>query len=162
MYSVNPKNDALDDVPASFVPMAAIEPDYANAIHPESRPWGSIKKGFTHFADGDIVFSKISPCFENGKYFLAQGLMNGIGAGTTELFVLRPFGSIHLDRRFVFSYLGSRTFVSGATRTFMGTVGQQRVKRGYVEESFVPIPPLEEQFRIANAVSAYVASFQID
>ena len=142
--------------------MAAIEPNYVNVIHPENRPWGDIRKGFTHFADGDIVFSKISPCFENGKYFLAQGLTNGIGAGTTELFVLRSFGSINLDRRFVFLYLGSKTFVSGATRTFMGTVGQQRVKRDYVEDSLVPIPPLDEQHRIAEAASAYITSLQVE
>ena len=45
-----------------------------------------IKKGFTHFAEGDIVVAKISPCLENRKSAIVTSLPKGIGAGTTELF----------------------------------------------------------------------------
>ena len=87
--ALDPKNDADDETPASFLPMAAIEEGFRNQYHPEVRRWKEIKKGFTQFADGDVVFAKISPCFENGKYFIASCLENGVGAGTTELYVLR-------------------------------------------------------------------------
>jgi len=153
-FVINPRNDALDNTAASFVPMAAIDPDFTSTIHPERRPWKTIKRGFTHFADGDIVFSKISPCFENGKCFIASGLANGIGSGTTELFVLRPVDN-SLERKYVFDYLSSRTFIHGATKTFMGTVGQQRVKREYVEQSLLPVPPKNEQIKICTTLSAF-------
>ena len=151
LYSLNPKNDALDDAQAAFLPMAAIDDGFANSYHPINRPWREIRKGFTQFADGDIVFAKISPCFENGKYFIARDLPNGIGAGTTELYVLRS-ASNSLLAEYVFVYLESPLFVRGACKTFMGTVGQQRIKRDYIEDALVPVPPLAEQRRIVDRV----------
>ncbi|MEG1660831.1 MAG: restriction endonuclease subunit S, partial [Bacteroides sp.] len=161
LYLINPRNDTADDTATSFIPMANIESGYTGVVRPEVRLWKQIKKGFTHFADGDIVFSKISPCFENGKYFIASNLVNGIGAGTTELFVLRPTG-VCLESQYVYAYLRSKTFAKGGTETFMGTVGQQRVKRGYVEQAFLPVPPRNEQRRIANTVDfwLYALDFQ--
>ena len=47
--------------------------------------WGNIKKGFTHFANGDVAFAKITPCFQNRKSAIFHDLPNGIGSGTTEL-----------------------------------------------------------------------------
>ena len=34
--------------------------------------------------------AKITPCFQNGKAFIADSLVNGIGFGTTELIVFSP------------------------------------------------------------------------
>lgn len=145
---------------ASFIPMASIESGYTGVIHPEVKPWSQIKKGFTHFADGDVVFSKISPCFENGKYFIGSNLINGIGAGTTELFVLRPINA-SLDPQYVYAYLRSRLFIKGATKTFMGTVGQQRVKREYVEQALLPVPPKIEQQRIIQAIELFLQALDL-
>lgn len=149
VFAINPKNNAPDDTMASFIPMASIETDYTGRIKSEVKPWSKIKKGFTHFANGDIVFSKISPCFENGKYFIASDLINGIGSGSTELFVLRPYSEVIL-REYAFLYLSSKMFITGATKTFMGTVGQQRVKRDYVEGVLLPVPPVKEQRRLVD------------
>src|SRR5690606_35489090 len=64
---INPKNDAEDDMLASFVPMPQVS-DRVDGDHgSEPKRWGEIKKGYTHFADGDIALAKITPCFENGK-----------------------------------------------------------------------------------------------
>ena len=56
----------------------------------EERTLGEVRKGFTYFAEGDVLFAKITPCMENGKGAVATGLRNGIGCGTTELHVIRP------------------------------------------------------------------------
>jgi len=54
------------------------------ALNTESeRPLGSVRTGYTHFADGDVLFAKITPCMENGKAAVAKGLKNGLGCGTT-------------------------------------------------------------------------------
>jgi hypothetical protein len=54
------------------------------------RPWDEIRKGYTHFADGDVGLAKITPCFENGKSTVFRNLTGGLGSGTTELHVVRP------------------------------------------------------------------------
>lgn len=89
IFTINPKNKVADDVIAGFVPMTNIADGYSNKFRFESKLWGDIKKGFTHFAEGDIVVAKISPCLENRKSVIVTSLPNGIGAGTTELFVFR-------------------------------------------------------------------------
>ncbi len=149
--ALDPKNDADDETPASFLPMAAIEEGFRNQYHPEVRRWKEIKKGFTQFADGDVVFAKISPCFENGKYFIASCLENGVGAGTTELYVLRS-PSKGLYRKYLFYFLASSYFTGDAKKTFMGSVGQQRIKKDYLERMLLPVPPLGEQRRIVERI----------
>ena len=151
--ALDPKNDADDETPASFLPMAAIEEGFCNRYHPEIRRWKEIKKGFTQFADGDVVFAKISPCFENGKYFIASGLENGVGAGTTELYVLRS-PSKCLNKKFLFCFLALNYFMGDAKKTFMGSVGQQRIKKDYLERMLLPVPPLTEQCRIVERIEA--------
>jgi len=84
------RNDVEDSTRASFVPMALISSTYGVAAQSEERTWSEIKKGFTHFAEGDVVMAKITPCFENAKSAVMRNLVNGVGAGTTELHVFRP------------------------------------------------------------------------
>lgn len=151
--ALNPKNDVDDETPASFLPMAAIEEGFRNQYHPEIRRWKEIKKGFTQFADGDVVFAKISPCFENGKYFIASCLESGAGAGSTELYVLRS-PSKGLYRKYLFYFLASNYFMGDAKKTFMGSVGQQRIKKDYLERMMLPVPPLGEQHRIVKTIEA--------
>ena len=156
-FMFNPKNDANDDDNCSFAPMTAIDGGYASHVNYEDRLWSDVKKGFTHFADGDIAFAKISPCFENRKSFCAAGLANGIGAGTTELFVLRPL-RISLDPKYVLLYLKSGMFIEKAAQSFKGTVGQQRVKSDYVRSALLPVPPSGEQLRIVQAVEEHLSA----
>jgi type I restriction enzyme, S subunit len=85
---INPKNKAADDTLASFIPMSGVPQIHSGRLEAEQYPWGQIKRGFTHFADGDVVLAKITPCFENGKAAVITELTNGIGAGTTELHVV--------------------------------------------------------------------------
>ncbi len=87
---LSPRNDAPDNMNASFVPMPMIAAEYGVANEHEIRPWGEIKKGYTHFAEGDVGLAKITPCFENGKSTVFRNLTGGIGSGTTELHIVRP------------------------------------------------------------------------
>jgi type I restriction enzyme S subunit len=70
--------------------MSGFSEFHMGPLVPEAKKWGHIKKGFTHFRNGDVVVAKITPCFENGKAAVIDGLENSIGAGTTELHVFRP------------------------------------------------------------------------
>jgi hypothetical protein len=53
------------------------------------RKLGDVYKGYTYFKDDDVLVAKVTPCFENGKGGIVRNLENGIGFGTSELYVLR-------------------------------------------------------------------------
>lgn len=149
IFIINPKVIAEDTQKAAFIPMEKIEAGYSSNYTFEVRKWGEIKKSFTNFADGDVAFAKITPCFQNRKSVIFQGLPNGIGAGTTELKVLRPIGNT-IDRKYLLYFLKSQYFISEAK--FKGTANQQRIVVGYLENKYFPLPPLAEQHRIVERI----------
>lgn len=152
----SPRNDSPDTAVVSFAPMAAMPTDYRVRGVFETRPWGEIKKGYTHFADGDIAVAKITPCFQNGKACVMQGLAGGIGAGTTELHVLRPVPNL-VEPLYMLMVYTSPAFVHGGVATFTGTAGQQRVSNDYFRYSPIPLPPRAEQKRIVAKVDELMA-----
>jgi type I restriction enzyme, S subunit len=142
---LNPRNVAGDKVLSSFVPMPLISAEYGVASSHEVRAWGEIKSGYTHFAEGDVALAKITPCFENGKSTVFRGLTGGIGAGTTELHVVRPI-LVYSD--YILAFLKCPHFIESGIPRMTGTAGQKRVPTEYFAYSRVPIPPLREQYRI--------------
>lgn len=156
LAKISPSNASDDDVEASFVPMALVTSSIAGEHDFEVRKWGEIKKGFTHFADGDVALAKITPCFENGKAAILQGLRNGIGAGTTELHVARPWLP-ELNRRFLLLTMKTGTYLRNGEAKMTGTAGQKRITRSYFEATPLPLPPLAEQGRIVAKVDELMA-----
>ena len=151
IYEVNPKNKVADKMLVSFVPMTLIEDQFSGRFSYEVKLWKECKTGFTHFAEGDVGFAKISPCFENRKSAIFSDLSNGYGAGTTELFILRSHGRAILPE-FTLYFVKSGYFISRGKGTFSGVVGQQRIDKSVVLDTIVPIPPLKEQKRIADRI----------
>ena len=129
--------------------MECVDATYLSKYTYHERKWGDIKAGFTHFADGDVAFAKITPCFQNRKSMILRKLPNGIGAGTTELKVLRPYGQT-INREYLLFFLESPYFVEEAV--FKGTANQQRIISGYMENKLFPLPPLSEQQRISDKI----------
>ena len=146
---INPKNHVPDNTMAAFIPMERIDPTFLSSYSYVERKWGEIKQGFTHFSDGDVAFAKITPCFQNRKSMILNNLPNGIGAGTTELKVLRPYRNT-LSVEYLLFFLESPYFVEEAI--FKGTANQQRIMSGYMESKLFPLPPLEEQKRISKKI----------
>ena len=149
VFQLNQKNEADDETLAAFIPMEKISAGYKSDFTFDLVKWGNIKKGFTHFANGDVAFAKITPCFQNRKSAIFHGLPNGIGAGTTELKVLRPYGNT-IGRWYLLYFLESPYFIDEAT--FKGTANQQRIVVGYLENKLFPLPPKEEQQRIVAQI----------
>lgn len=150
VFTINPKNKADDSSEAGFISMTNISDGYFNTFRYEIRQWNEVKTGFTHFADGDIAVAKISPCLENRKSIILKDLPNGIGAGTTELYIFR---SQYIDAKYGLFFFKSDYFINQCINSFNGVVGQQRVSKSIIEDIDIAIPPLEEQMRIANRVS---------
>jgi type I restriction enzyme, S subunit len=77
-----PSADALPpSTPVTFVPMPAVDAEVATITRPEVRPFAQVRKGYTAFAENDVLMAKITPCMENGKAAIARGLQNGLGFG---------------------------------------------------------------------------------
>ena len=144
LFLINPKNKLDDNDFYSFVPMNLISDGYSNSCTYEIKKWNNIKKGFTHFKDGDIGFAKITPCFQNRKSLIFQNLKNGYGAGTTELIVLRTILS-EMNNKYLLYILKSSYFIDNGVKTYSGTAGQQRINKEFVKNFLIPIPPIIEQ-----------------
>ena len=149
VFQINPKVIAEDNDNAAFIPMEAISAGYGSEFRFYEKKWKEIKSGYTAFEDNDIAFAKITPCFQNRKSAIFKGLPNGIGAGTTELKILRIYGET-INRFYVLYFLESPYFIDEAT--FKGTANQQRIIVGYLENKLFPLPPLAEQKRIVDKI----------
>ena len=146
--NINPRlgRTMASDEPVSFVPMAYLS-DQSAAATPESvRPFGEVAKGYTPMLDGDLLVAKITPCFENGKIGQAQ-LTTRVGMGSTEFHVVRP--SAEIDARYLLHFLRTPRVNQAGRLRMTGSGGQRRVPAAYLEELGVPLPPLDEQRRIA-------------
>ena len=89
---VNPRRSRLsmsNDIPVTFLPMAAISEGLQGILVRELRPYSEVSTGYTYFEEDDFLFAKITPCLQNGKHALATGLKEGFGFGTTEFHVVR-------------------------------------------------------------------------
>ena len=134
--------------------MPLVASRYGLAIKHEVRRWGEIKRGYTHFAEGDVGLAKITPCFENGKSAVFRNLTGGLGSGTTELHIVRP---IFVDPDYVLIFLKCPHFIEGGIPKMTGTAGQKRVPTEYFASSPFPLPPLAEQHRIVAKVDELMA-----
>lgn len=151
VVQLNPKNSIDDEMTTSFIPMKLIDDGYRNNCSYEIKKWGEIKKGFTHFADGDIGVAKITPCFQNRKSVIFRNLKNRYGAGTTEVSVLRILNKT-LEASYILWFLKSDYFIKNGIKSFTGTAGQQRIHKDYLSNCVFPLPPLAEQKRIITKI----------
>lgn len=156
VIELNPKTEARDTTLVGFVPMQSLGTGFRSKLSFEPRPWGDVKKAYTHFADGDVLLAKITPCFENGKAGLAQGLPSGLGAGSSEFFVCRPRPQA-IDPRYFLAWVSGDDFRTRATVQMTGSVGHKRVPKDFLLSDVLPLAPYAEQQRIADKLDTVLA-----
>ncbi|NCP64055.1 MAG: hypothetical protein GW763_13260 [Paraglaciecola sp.] len=158
--SVNPKKIVADaDLVTGFVPMSHAPTDFHSKLQFEEKAWGEIQKSYTNFQNGDVIFAKVTPCFENGKAAIVDSLPNGIGAGSSEFYVLRPHADAVLNR-ILFALIKTHSFAQNGAENMTGVVGLRRIPRAFVESFKFPLPPLAEQKVIAEKLDTLLA--QVD
>lgn len=135
-----------DDLEVSFVPMSTVDDVTGRITKAETRQLGEVRKGYTFFIDGDVIFARITPCMQNGKSAIAKGLKNGIGFGSTEFHVMRPTSKILAE--WLHALVRHKDFKDDAATHFKGTAGQQRVPQSFLESKKIPVPSMSEQHRI--------------
>ena len=134
----------------SFVPMPAVEASTGDIDVSQTRSLEEVRKGYTPFREGDVLFAKITPCMENGKMAVVPPLENGLGFGSTEFHVLRPYCEI--SAHYIYFFVSSQSFRRNAEHNMTGAVGQRRVPTSYLADQSIPVPPSREQVRIVAKV----------
>ena len=160
LVQVNPRNNVDDDTVAGFIPMPLIQDGFNNHHSCEERKWKDIKSGFTHFANGDVVIAKITPCFQNRKSAIIKELPNGVGAGTTELHVLRDNTNL-MFMPYLLIIAKTHEFIENGMKNFTGTAGQQRVGKDFISNYLIPLPPLNEQKRIVETAMSLLENVSL-
>ena len=149
---LNPRRpkDIQVDRSYSFVPMTSVD----NKGHVDAsieKPYQEICKGFTCFAENDVLFAKITPCMENGKGGIALKLKNNIGFGSTEFHVLRPIDG-KSDPYWLYTITMLKKFRADAEKVMTGTGGQRRVPISYLDDYRIALPPIELQKEFASFI----------
>lgn len=104
----------------SFAPMECVK---QGIMQPYTKAVREINSSYTRFKDGDLLVAKVTPCFENGNIAIAEKLSNGVGFGSSELFVIRAL----CNTRLLFYILQSDQFRNAAMQSMTGTAGLKRV-----------------------------------
>lgn len=142
---INPQTDVSPLQPTDvvgFIPMNAVSDGASGDYEISDRPFSEVSKGYTRFADGDILWAKITPCMQNGKSCLVENLPNSVGAGSTEFHVVRIKARGILPE-FVKEFISQRSLRDVAVHSFTGSAGQQRVPAEFLAN--LPFPAVSEQ-----------------
>lgn len=138
------------DDPVSFIPMDAIKDGLGGVDGSRAEPLSVMTAGSYNFvANDDVLLAKVTPCFENGKKGRAEGLINGVGFATSEVYVLRPDAS-RIDPDFLLYLLSSEDFRFEGIRSMTGAGGLKRVSAEAVRNYDVKISNPEDQVTIAR------------
>jgi len=151
---INPKKTDLKELPndtlVSFVPMSDINENRIDFIPKETRNISEVIGVYTYFRNEDVLFAKVTPCFENGKAGIAKNLINDIGFGSSEYIVLR--NNENILPYWIYLNVTSPKFKELGKSRMTGTGGLQRVPKDFVQSYLIPLPSLKEQEIIVKII----------
>ena len=159
LAEVNPPTPAFDkvanDAPVTFMPLETVWAD-DRLDTSRTRPKSEVAGGYMRFQDSDVLCPKVTPTFQAGRTAIVSGLVNGVGAATTEVHVLRSKPTV-ADPRYVRYALLTKPFLEEGVSRFQGVAGLQRVPEDFLQNFRVNDRPLREQRRIADFLDDQVA-----
>ena len=121
-----------------------------DSLKPITISFSEAKGKYTFFKDNDILFAKVTPCFENQNIAIANNLVNGIGFGSSEINVLRLKSDASL--RYMFYVICSNRFYNTGCSSMCGVGGLKRINPRAVSTFEFTMPSLTEQ----EAIAAYL------
>ena len=159
---IDPAKREISQLPnetlVSFVEMADLNAHNPNFKYSQVKPLKEVKTtGLSYFKENDVLLAKMTPCYENGKSGLATNLLNGIGFGSTEFFVLR---GIKVLPEIIYHVIESDEFISKGKLMMVGTTGRKRLMKDFVKSYEIPLPSLEEQKQIAALFQSIEAAME--
>ncbi len=142
------KGESLD-CEVSFVPMESLR---NGAIDYQDIPFAEGKGKYTYFQDGDLLVAKVTPCFENGNIAIANNMKQGVGFGSSEIFVLRMNDKVL--NTYMFYITQTAKFQEEACATMCGVGGLKRISPLFMRTYELDIPSLSKQQRIVDYLDA--------
>lgn len=136
----------------TFVPMEKLK--LGSLIKDEEKPISEVIGGYTYFKNGDLLLAKVTPCFENKNMVVASDLKNGIGFGSSEIYVLRTNHKV--NTQFLYYRLQEDQFMELGTGAMTGAGGLKRVPSEFLNNFEFALPPLSEQIAITKYLNQYL------
>ena len=152
---LTPKKSELsnsDNRFCTFVPMEKLK--LGSLVKDEEKLISEVIGGYTYFKDGDLLLAKVTPCFENKNMVVASGLKNGIGFGSSEIYVLRTNHKV--DTQFLYYRLQEDQFMELGAGAMTGAGGLKRVPSEFLNNFEFALPPLSEQIVITKFLNEYL------
>lgn len=143
---INPRIKLDEGVSHPFINMGDLSEKGMSCRPSEYRSGGSGSK----FVVGDTLFSRITPCLQNGKTGLVQTLGDSeVGRGSTEFIVLR--GRL-VGSAYTYCLARNEHFRAYAEASMSGASGRQRVRNECFDSYMIAVPPRElaQQFEQAS------------
>ncbi|WP_313447932.1 restriction endonuclease subunit S [Atlantibacter hermannii] len=153
---LTPKKSSVDfknNDECTFIPMEKLKRN--SLVTDESKLIRDVISGYTYFEDDDLLLAKVTPCFENKNIAVAKGLVNSIGFGSTEIYVLRPTEKIRVN--YLLFRLQEDNFIRAATAAMTGAGGLRRVPSDFLLNYPIAIPPKPEM----DAIVAYLNAQEV-
>lgn len=149
LAEVNPRRARLSGATSTaFVPMAAVDAPTGAISAVDIRRADEVNGSYRQFRRGDILFARITPCMQNGKFAIFEGPTE-YGYGSSEFHIVRPFD--RLNAEWIHRYLRSLGVRQAAVHHMTGTAGQQRVPASFLSDLRVPLPsPPDIAARVAD------------
>lgn len=141
----------------TFIPMEKLKRNHLTTN--ECKPICEVINGYTYFEDDDLLLAKVTPCFENKKIAVAKGLVNGIGFGSTEIYVLRPIEKEHVN--YLLYRLQEDNFIQAATAAMTGAGGLKRVPSEFLLNYSIAIPAKSEMDAIVDYLNKQEARYDV-
>ena len=137
----------------SFIPMEKLKLN--TLVLDEIKQIKNVYSAYTYFRDEDLLIAKVTPCFENKNFAIAKNLVNSIGFGSSEIYVLRTYNN--LLNKFLFYRLQEQNFMEIAISKMSGTGGLKRVPSEFINNFQLALPPFCEQQKIADYLDTQTA-----
>jgi len=141
---INPKTfiEMSDNEKVGFISMADVT-NNGLIKNIKERSYKEVKKGYTKFKKGDVLFAKITPCMENGKGGFCVDDKYKFYFGSTEFHIIRCTDKILPE--FIYQLINSSIFRLIAKRQMKGSAGQQRVPKEFLQKFSFLLPGFKEQ-----------------
>ncbi len=150
LITFNPSRPIKKGVIASFIDMAALPINSRDIPKIGSKLY---KGGGARFSNGDTLFSRITPCLENGKTAKVSGLLENVNAhGSTEFIVMSAIYP-EFDEDFIYYIARLPEFRAFAKSRMEGTSGRQRVSWQAIADFEFDFPSKEGRKRIGSILA---------
>lgn len=141
----NPRLPLKKGEVAPYLDMASLPTNAARTSPVSTRTYFSGSR----FQSGDVLMARITPCLENGKLAVVDGLQEGeVGWGSTEFLVMRPRPPV--PKGWVYWLARSQDFQAHAIANMSGSSGRQRVGATSLEPFPVTLPAPDTAQEIAQ------------